>query len=63
MNIEPRTRKNEYYVRTLFDTAEQQEEAMNLFKNIAAKMGMQKQNGKILIAALSNLYKYIGGKQ
>lgn len=62
MNIEPRTRKKEYYVRTLFDTAEQQEEAMILFQNIAYKMGMQKQNGRILILALSNYYKHIGGK-
>ena len=64
MNIDkPRIRKKEYYVRTLFDTADEQEEAMNLFKNIAAKMGMQKQNGRLLIAALRNYYKMIGGKQ
>lgn len=63
MNIEPRTRKKEHYIRTLFDTADEQEEAMNLFKNIAAKMNMPKQNGRLLIAALRNYYKYIGGKQ
>jgi hypothetical protein len=63
MNIDkPRIRKKEYYVRTLFDTADEQEEAMNLFKNIANKTGMQKQNGRILIAALSNYYKMTGGK-
>lgn len=62
MNIEKRTRKKEHYIRTLFDTAEEQEQAMNLFKNIAHKMGMPKQNGRILIAALSNYYKHIGGK-
>jgi hypothetical protein len=58
----PRTRKKEHYVRTLFDTAEEQEQAMNLFKNIAAKMNMPKQNGRLLILALSNYYKHIGGK-
>ena len=62
MNIEPRKRKKEHYVRTLFDTAGEQEQAMLLFRNIAYKMGMQKQNGRILILALSNLYKNIGGK-
>jgi hypothetical protein len=63
MNIDkPRIRKKEYYVRTLFDTADEQEEAMNLFLNIAAKMGMPKQNGRLLIAALRNYYKMIGGK-
>lgn len=63
MNIDkPRTRKKEYYVRTLFDTADEQEQAMNLFKNIAAKMNMPKQNGRLLIAALSNYYKMVGGK-
>ena len=64
MNIDkPRTRRKEHHVRTLFDTAEEQEEAMNMFKNIAYKTGVQKQNGKILIAALRNYYTMIGGKQ
>jgi hypothetical protein len=64
MNIDkPRIRKKEYYVRTLFDTADEQEEAMNLFKNIAYQSAMQKQNGKILIAALRHYYKATGGKQ
>ena len=63
MNIEPRTRKKEYYIRTLFDTADEQEQAMYLFKNIAYKTGVQKKNGKILIVALSFYYNMIRGKQ
>ena len=57
MNIDkPRIRKKEYYVRTLFDTADEQEEAMNLFKNISAKKGGM-QNGRILLAALKAYYE------
>lgn len=61
MNIEPRKRKKEHYIRTLFDTAGQQEEAVNLFLNIANKTGLQKQNGRILIAALKSYYEQIRG--
>ena len=61
MNIETRTRKKEYHVRTLFDTQDEETEAKNLFKNIAYKTGMQKQNGRILIAALRAYYE-AGGK-
>ena len=64
MNIEPRTRRKELYIRTLFDTESEKIDAMNLFKNIANKTGMQMQNGKILIAALESYYKQItGGKR